>query len=181
MWWQENPWPVAGVGFGLAFLFAVLWTRSMRRVWIYGTIAALFLACGALALDEMYVTDRERMEGSVQQLCFAFQRNQVEAAQSFFSEQAPEWKGRVKEAMDMIEVENDLTVRDIAIEYLNDGGRAKTKFRANATVRFRKGESLGRQPSMWELTWQREQEGWKIIKVARLDPIGGKRELGLLE
>ncbi|MFO1019522.1 MAG: hypothetical protein U0903_02300 [Planctomycetales bacterium] len=180
MWWQENPWPVACVGFGLALVFAIVWTRSMRRGWLLAVAGALLIACGAFALDEMTVTGREKMEQEVRELCFAFQRNELVQAQSYISDQAPEWKGRMKEAMDLVQVDTDLTVRDINAEFIGEG-TAKTKFRANATVKIRRGESLGRQPSMWELTWQKEKEVWKIIKVVRLDPINGKRELGLLE
>lgn len=180
MWWQENPWPVACIGFALAFVFVIVWTRSMRRGWLLAVAGALLLACGAFVLDEMAVTDREKMEQEVRDLCFAFQRNELPQAQSYFSEQAPEWKQRLKEAMDLVQVDTDLTVRDIQVQFIGEG-RATTKFRANATVKFRRGDSLGRQPSMWELTWQKEQSNWKVIKVVRLDPINGNRELGILE
>jgi len=181
MWYQENPWPIAGCGIGIALLSVLFWSSSRRRVGLVGVVLGVLIGATGFALDEWSVTPREKLTNDVRQLCLAFKARDLDRTLSYISKRAPEVEQKARLGIEVVEVGADLTVRDVDVELLSGGTRARTRFSANATVSLRPRQSFGRQPSLWEVTWEREGEDFRIIKVVRLDPVGGKRELGLIE
>lgn len=179
MWFTETPWPPVVLALvGAAFLL-VAWSSRGQTKFLVGAVLLVLLCVVIYVVEGQIVTDAERVEASVHELCHAFQRKD-EATYDYISQTAPEIKVALMGAMALVRVQDDLSVTDVSVEMLAQNSRALSHFRANATIDVVGYGNVGRQPSRWELTWQREDDEWKVIRVTRLHPITGE-EMGLLE
>lgn len=179
MWFLEDaltPGAVFGVA-GMIFLFRGLNNGIMRHVIIGGTL--LIVGASAFVIDALVVTEREQIQSRVVNLCHDFQNHRA-STYDYFSPTAPELKGLVGAAMELVTLESNPTLTDFRIQVTNQSTRATSHFRANATISVKGHGSVGHQPSRFILTWAREGDDWKIIRVQRMHPIQD-RELGLLQ
>jgi len=174
MWLIENPWPVVVIGVAAALGGLFLWSRRRQGKYLFAS-AGMLLLCGAVFLvDAAVVTESERVSEQVRELCYAFQRNEVDGACGYFSANAPELQEIVRQASRLVRVGNDLIVSDIDVRTVGTPPHYVSRFRAKATVFLKLGageENGGFQPSQWELLWKREPAGWRIIKLTRLNPL----------
>ena len=104
----------------------------------------------------------------------------MEKTLSYFSEENLTDRTRIKIAMVMFTVHDDLRVSDVMVTVNEKDSLATSHFRANASVTMLGGGDAGWRPSRWEFTWQREEGAWRIIKIQRLHPIRDE-EMGPLE
>ncbi len=179
MWFTEDALTPCAV-FGALGLATVLWARhaESRSLRIAGSLL-LLLAGSTFLIDQLVVTDRERIEQRVVLLCEDFRNKRPETV-DYFSAQSPDLKAAVKAAMTLVTVEGRLRLTDFDIRLTNNKTLATSQFRANATISVAGHGNVGHQPSRFLLTWGREEGDWKIIRVQRMHPYQDK-ELGLLE
>lgn len=179
MWFTEAAWPpILVLGTIAVVLLAMGWAQSKFKLLIAGGL--LVLACGAVYfIERAIVTDGEQVEQRVLDLTSDFQHKRRDEVLSYFSPQAMLLQAIVVTALDQVDLGEDFVVRDMHVQLLADRSRAISRFRANGRVSFR-GTDIGHQPSLWDVTWQREADTWKIIRVQRLHPIT-ERALGVFE
>jgi hypothetical protein len=179
MWFTEDPVAPCAV-FLAAGLFVLLVARP-GNPWRTAFLGGLLIVCGLLAfvVDALVVTPRETIELRIRQLCDDF-RHRRAGTIDYFSNTAPELKVAVASAMLLVTVESEPSLTDFQIRFTNQGSRATSHFRANAVISVKGHGNVGHQPSRFLLTWIREGNEWKIVKVQRLHPVQD-RELGLLE
>lgn len=174
MWLIENPWPVVVLCVLASLVSVFLWSRNKQGKYLLAA-AGLLLLCGAAFLvDAAVATEPERVAQQVTQLCFDFQRGKIDRACEHFSDSAPDLKDLVRQAERMVRVSSDLIVSDIQVKPVGTPTHYQTRFRAKATVHLKSGgaeENAGYQPSQWELLWKRENGNWRIVKLARLNPL----------
>lgn len=174
MWFTETPWPPILICSVLAVLLAAAWQATGRAAHLAG-IAALAGAVLAIFLAERWiVTDAEEIEASVSGLTTAFQQKNLEQCLEYISPTAPLYRGMLTAAMNLVDVGEDLRITDLDVTMKAENSRGVSHFRANATVSVKGYGSQGRQPSRWQLTWQREEGRWRVIRIQRLDPITGE-------
>ena len=89
---------------------------------------------------------------------------------TFFSPQDKADRQLVGQAAGMVEIEGPIRISDLSIDMSSAESRAVATFRASATAKFQGHSDRGH--TRWELTWQREGNDWKIIRVRRLSFIG---------
>jgi hypothetical protein len=173
MWFTETPWPPILICSVFAVCLVAMWQANRRT----GTVlAAGLLVIASVAIyfvEQAIVTESEQLEAAVIDLTDAFRRNDQKTMLSFFSKSAIAEQLAVIGAMKLVDVGKDLRVTDDYVQFKAENSRAILHFRANATIKL-SGRDFGKQPSRWELTWQREADDWKIIRVQRLNPINGK-------
>lgn len=179
MWFTEDaltPCALLGAA-GLITLLSGLNSSSRLRV----ILGILLIAVGgsAFLIDQMVVTDREQIEVRIQSLVDDF-RHKRAGTVDYFSPTAPALKAAVVAGMALVTVEDQPRLTDFDIQITNQGSRATSHFRANATLSVKTLGNVGHQPGRFVLTWNREQNEWKIIKVQRLHPYQDK-EMELLE
>ncbi len=172
MWFTETAWPpmlIAGLG---ALVCFGLWNTDRQKLYLVLGIVCL-LAIGTIyAVERSIVTEGERVQAIVAQMCVEFQKRQP-ATFDHFSASVPEWKDVCKVAMDTVEVENDLRLTDFQTTFTNNNSRANVHFRANATISVQ--GFKGHHTARLILTFQREDGTWKIVDVQRLDPFKGDK------
>ena len=160
----------------LSILFLVLWNGNRRGRNLLLAVLFAALCGGTYFLERSIVTDGERLQLLVVQLCQDFREKKP--VLNYVSNAHPEIKGMFVAAQGTINVHSDLRLSDFQSR-LKDQNEGTVHFRANATVDFM-GNNVGYQPARLILTFQRENGEWKITHIQRLNPING-REMTLLE
>lgn len=178
MWFTEDGLTPAALfgSAGLMLIFIGLNAGRLRNTILGGLL--MIVGATAIIIDAVIVTAREEIESQVVTLCDDFQNHRPETL-TYFSKTVPGLRQLAEAAMAMVTVESEPTLTDFQIQFTNEGSRATAHFRANATISVKGYGNVGHQPSRFMLTWAREGDGWKIIKVQRMHPIQD-RELGLL-
>ena len=170
MWFTNNPWPPIVLFACLAVVFFAVWTSKRRKVLLVAATAMLLLGGATYVLEQWIVTDEELVEHELFLMTDAFRQHDIEGTLDFFSAQSDPFPSNVRRAGELITEINTLRITDVDVELLAEGSRAKTHFRANGEATA-VAVGLQRFSTRWELTWQREGEAWKVIKVERLDPM----------
>lgn len=180
MWFTETPWPPIFIFGAVACVLLSLWWTRRKQSYLGAVIILLVAAVATFFVERAIVSDREQIEQNVLDLTAAFQREDLDATLSHFSALADELRAIVTKAMELVDVQHDLDVKDVQVTMVAQGSQGISIFRANATVSVPSMSFTGHQPSRWKLTWQREGGEWKIVEVIRMDPIQDK-ELGILD
>ncbi len=170
MWFTEDPWvPMLACGL-VGLLFIARWASSKRVLSLVLALGA-FLAGGLIyVVEQAIVTPAEEVERLTTQLCWEFQRKDPKVV-DHFSATAPELGLMCRLGLKTIDIADDLRLTDFQTEVSNEGSRIVCHFRANATLKVAMAGNVGRQPARLKLTWAKEPDGWKIVKVQRLHPI----------
>ncbi len=182
MWFTETPWPPI---IGISILGVLLFLGFLSQ-WRTGFLAGACLCvalCGIVfVVEQLIVTESEVVEQRLLDLVETFQRESREIGLvnalvpgpepqtlNFISPNAREVRGMVVGALRMVDLEDDVRISDVRTTLSNNNSRAVIHFRASATVR-----QFGHRPTRWELTWQREQNEWRVIGATRLNFLTGK-------
>jgi hypothetical protein len=179
MWFTEDALTPCAVFGALGLVMLLSGLNSGRRGFVIGGVVLMLIGVSAFAIDHAVVTDREEIETLVRSLCDDF-RHKRPGTVEYFSPTAGALRIAVVGAMAMVTIEDEPRLTDFQIKITNQGSRATSHFRANATVNVQGFGNAGHQPSRFILTWSREQNAWKIINVQRMHPYQDK-ELGLLD
>lgn len=180
MWFTENPWPPIVILIALAAVLVGLWTSQRRALWL---VAAAVAVAGCFAIyfvERQIVTEPERIAQHVFDMTSAFRQKDEKKTLSYFSKQAPELHDLVVNGIKMIDVDDDLSIKDMSVRLISGGSQALSHFRANATVHVGGAGSPfggfgGKGISRWELRWQKEGGDWKVVEVTRLSPTKDER------
>lgn len=179
MWFTENAWPpmiIAGI---VAVIFLAMWNANRRNLHLILAVACLLLGVGFYYLERLIVTDGERLQEIVVNLCHDF-RDKNPRVMEYVSDTHPEYKLMFATAMAMVNVHNDLRLSDFQTTLNEQGTEGTVHFRANASLTIAGAGDVGYQPARLVLKFQREKGGWKIIEIRRLNPLNGK-DMGVLD
>ena len=174
MWFTENPWPPILILAAVAVLLLFAWTSNRRTPFLAGGIGLLLLCAGIFVIEQQIVTESERVAQNAHDLVWAFKRQESDKTLSYISPQAEDIRTLVLSQIRNVKLGDDLRVTDVSVEMVGkQQQRAVSKFRASATIAMSVGQ-MHSGPTRWALTWQREGNAWRVIKVDRLDPMTGK-------
>ena len=187
MWFTETAWPPIIILCIVGVLLFLGWMSQRRTGYLAGVCLCLAL-CGIVWLVEVQiVTERERVEQRLLDFTKTFQRESVQRGVAnlvlggpepetfeFISASAQDVRDLARQAMDLVDVQDDVRISDVHTTLTNNQSRAVTQFRASATVNVTTFGNAGRQPTRWELTWQRENGVWKVIRATRLNFLNGQ-------
>jgi len=187
MWFTETPWPPVLICTVVGVLCVLAWTARLQTRFLVGAVLALVVAILAIVIDATIETEKERVEAAVYELAATFRdeslkyhagsefpgNDQIQTFR-FIATLGSDIRQLTWRALRLVEVQDSIRITDLDVTMKSHGSRATTHFRANATVTSSAYGGSGHQPTRWELTWQREWERWKIIRIRRLDVITGK-------
>ena len=174
MWFTESAWPPMIVLFVLAIISVAAWGRTKRGLFLVLAIVLLAICPAIYVAEQRIVTDNEKVEAAVVGMTRAFQQKDLDGTLSYVSANAVDVRALATAAMQIVTVKDDMRVTDVRIRLVAQNSRAISRFRVNATISLPQYGELGYKPSMWELSWQREQDEWKVVSVMRLDPVSGE-------
>ena len=187
MWFTETAWPpiiMLGVVGVLLFLG---WISQRRLGYLVGVFVCMGL-CGVVwFVEQQIITEREIVETRLYDFATTVQRESLQRGVAnlilggpepetfkFISATANDVREFARQALDMVDIQEDVRISDVRTTLTNNQSRATTQFRATATVSVTAYGNVGRQPTRWELTWQRENGIWKVTRVTRLNFMSGE-------
>ena len=187
MWFTETAWPpiiMLGVVGVLLFLG---WISQRRSGYLVGVFVCMGL-CGVVwFVEQQIITEREIVETRLYDFATTVQRESLQRGVAnlilggpepetfkFISATANDVREFARQALDMVDIQEDVRISDVRTTLTNNQSRATTQFRATATVSVTAYGNVGRQPTRWELTWQRENGIWKVTRVTRLNFMSGE-------
>jgi hypothetical protein len=173
MWFTENPWPPMVIAVFAAVVFLFLWNANRRGLHFVLAVACLLAAAGIYLLERLIVTEGERLQQRVVQLCYDF-RDKKPAVLDYVSDSFPKLKEMFSDALATVTIQSDLRMSDFQTTLTDDNSRGTVRFRANATINVSGYGDVGYQPAHLELVFEREKGEWKIIEIRRFNPINGK-------
>lgn len=178
MWFTESAWqPMALCGV-FAIGFAAAWYQNRRMLWLAGILVSLLLIPGVWLLEQQIVTERERVEQRILDVTTAFKQQDVPTLLSCFAVNNLADRALATGVVAIVQVHDDLQIRDVSVTLTSGGNRAISRFRANGTFELR--TYRGYHPSRWEVVWEKIANEWKIIRVTRLDPVTGE-SMGIMQ
>lgn len=178
MWFTEDPFPPMAIAVLLAITTLYIWMRNGKLASLLIGLCCIGSTVGIYFVEQAIVTEREEIESLTVELSERVTAGDVESTVGYISKQSPEIRAMIAGAMGMVTVE-DVEITDTSVKITAEGSRAIIRFRANGTVFVKSLSSSQHSPTRWEVTWQRESDQWKIIKVDRLNVINGDR-IGIL-
>ncbi len=186
MWFTETPWPGMIVLSVIGVFCCLGWLSRRQTGYLAGAALCVALSGFVFVLERQIVTERERVEQRLFDFAETFQRDSLQQGLanmviggpvprtlSFISASAEDVQHMAVEALRLVDVQDDIRISDVRTTLTNNDSRATTHFRASATVTVAIGNA-GRQPTRWELTWQREKGEWKVLRAQRLNFISGR-------
>ncbi len=180
MWLSETPWPLVALCLAVGVLMAIGWSVRRHVGFLVGTAVAAVSCVGVIVAEHYIVTESERLEARLYDVVYAFQQKNLPVVLDAISERAGDIRVLAYRAMHSVNLGDDLRVSDVDVELLGENSRAITTFRVSVSVIIPGHGGLGRQPSRWELRWQREGGVWKIVQVRRLH-LTREEEIGFFE
>ena len=180
MWFTETAWPPVMICLVGVVLLLAAWTKRQRFVYLAGIVGLACVVGGLFFVEAHIVTDAERVEADIIDWTAEFQREDIDGTLSYISPQAAAIRTLALAAMEIVDVHDDLRITDLSVTLTNEGTRAVSRFRANATVDVKGYGNQGRRPSYWEVTWQKQADQWKVIRVVRLNVVTGE-QIGILQ
>jgi hypothetical protein len=181
MWFTESAWPPIIVLALFALVMGGLWLSQRRGIWLIAAAVALVGCFAVYYVEQAIVTESERIEQNVFDLTRAVCRKDEAKTLSYISKQAPELRDVAIRGMKLVDIREDLDIKDLSVRLLAENSQALSHFRANGTVSVKEFGGVGAYyPTRWEVRWQKEGGDWKIVEVVRLDPLKEER-MGILE
>jgi hypothetical protein len=138
-------------------------------------------------VEQQIVTERELVERRLHDFTTTVQRESMQRGVAnallggpepesftFISASANDVRELARQALDMVDIQDDVRISDVRTTLTNNQSRAVTQFRASATVSVAVYGNVGRQSTRWQLTWQRENGVWKVTGATRLNFLSGE-------
>ncbi len=173
MWFTETPWPPIMIFSAIAAGLAAALVTTQQGRYAVGIVALLVASLVTFLVEQHIVTESERVEQAVYDVAEAFQQRDEQRTLSAFSQRAPELQVLAMIALRVVEVRDDLRITDLSVELKNEQTRAFSHFRANGTFHA-PGFGDVREPTRWDVGWQKEGGEWRIISVEQLHPVTGE-------
>ena len=163
-------WPLFFICLVLSAALFGQWFVQQRRRPLVLSLVFLAAAGGIFLADWLIITETKRVQAGIYALAKAFQAGNVDQCMAFFSPQDQADRELVGRAAGMVQIEGPIRISDLSVGMSSTESRAIATFRASATAKFQGHSDRGY--TRWELTWQREGNDWKIVRVRRLKFIG---------
>ncbi len=185
MWFTETPWPPILILSVLGVLLFLGWASQRKTGYLAGVALCVALCGLVFVVEQQIVTETERVEQRLLDFTAAFQRDSLKRGlinavlgggpelESLKFIQGDEVRRLTTQALDLVDIQDDVRISDIRTRMTNQDSRAITQFRASASVTV-SGYSAVRQPSRWELTWGKEDGEWKVLRATRLNFLSGQ-------
>ncbi|MEX2285550.1 MAG: hypothetical protein WD648_00595 [Planctomycetaceae bacterium] len=166
MWFTEDA--LSPIFFcGVAALVLLWWWRTTsQKALLKGAVAVVALAGVIFIVERLIVTDAERVEIAVYDIADAFRDKDLDRTLSHFSEDAIDERTLVTWAIKTVDIEDDLRITDVSVTLLDQGTRARIRFRANATATY--SPYHDRVRTRWEFDFERHGDEWKVTGIRRM-------------
>jgi len=137
----ESPWPAIGIGiFAEALLALILW-RTGRGVILWAMGGVLLLVLGGVLLERLVVTERKRIEATLDGAAAAVEANDLNLVNMYIADDAADPRALARWALSQVKFTRAKISRlDITINRRTTPPTAKAAIRGYVSFKDRKGE-----------------------------------------
>ena len=165
----DNPWPAIIVLGGLAICAFVVGHPTLRKLGlVFGMGAGLVYATA-----EMITSNRELVEIAANEILEGFQAEDLAAIATKISKQSPSLNDIASRGLDLVKIESDFHIQAVHLKSESDS-EIVVQIRANGNITERSQLMTQRAAELWETTWIREANAWKLSQAVRLNPLTRK-------
>jgi hypothetical protein len=167
----ENPWWIIFIGAIIEAVLGIVLFRTGRGVLLWVMLGVLALTLLGVLIERLVVTERERVEMTLDGITAALEANDLNRVLSYVSPDATQTRRRATWAMGRIEVQSARIYNlEISINRLTSPPTAKAAFFGHLSYRDRQGEipynnygskfvvDLRKQGEVWVVTGHVEQQ-----------------------
>jgi hypothetical protein len=167
----ENPWWIIFAGVVIEAVLGIVLFRTGRGILLWAMLGVLALTLLGVLIERLVVTDRERVEMTLDGITAALEANDLNRVLSYVSPDATQTRRRAAWALGIIEVQSARFYGlEITINRLTSPPTAKASFLGHIAYRDRKGEfpynnyasrfvvDLRKQGEVWIVTGHVEQQ-----------------------
>jgi hypothetical protein len=167
----ENPWWIIFVGIITEAVLGVILFHTGRGVLLWVMLGVLALMLLGVLVERLVVTEREKVEATLDGIVAALDANDLQRTLSFVSPEAIKTRGRAGWAMGRIEVQSArISNLEITVNRLTSPWTAKAAFYGHLYYRDRQGEFpynnfgsnftvyLSKQSNRWLVTGHIEEQ-----------------------
>lgn len=160
----ENPLRIIFIGVLVEAVLALALFRTRRGAILWFMIAALALTAAVLAMERLVVTERERVEMTIDGITAALEANDLNRVLSYVDPAAAKTRGRAAWAMGRIEIQSVRVYRlDISINRLTTPMTARASFFGYISYRDKQGEiPYGNYGSRFVVELRKENDRWVV-------------------
>jgi hypothetical protein len=173
MWFTDTPWPPILICVVIGVILFLVWSSNKSGMLLLGAAGMIVVAGMIFVVEQLIITEAERVEANVYALAAAVEADDVERTLSFFSKRAGSGRSKIAIAMSLYDISDDMRITDLQVEITAANSIGISRFRANGTVTGKGSGIGGHGATRWRLTWNREgeEDEWKITEVQRLHHI----------
>ena len=160
----ENPLRIIFFGVAVEAVLGLALFRTRRGAILWVMIAVFALTAAALAVERLVVTERERIEMTLDGITSALEANDLNRVLSYVAPAAVRTRGRAAWVLGRIEVQSARIYRlDITINRLTTPMTAKASFFGHVSYRDRQGEiPYGNYGSRFVVDLRKENDRWVV-------------------
>jgi hypothetical protein len=137
----ESPWPVIGVGILVEVVLGLILWQTGRGVLLWAMGGVLLLVLGGLLLERLVVTEKERIEATLDGAAAAVEANDLDRVNTYLAADAAEPRTLARWALDRVTFTKvKITRIEITINRLTSPPAAKAEVSGYVSLRDRKGE-----------------------------------------
>lgn len=175
-WLTENPWPLMLVLIGAAAVAAIVIERRGKAVGL------AFLVGAALVwlIDDSVVTPSELLQTDVQAMLDGFKSGNLNSVNALISDAAPNLRETARQGMELVQLHSGFHLKDVRVTMQPASSRAVVHLRANGRALLKASNLEQQVATRWETTWEKQDDGWRLTGVKRLDLVSGQ-EMGILD
>lgn len=170
----DNPWPLILV-FAATALIAVLSGHSTGKI---VALCSVILAVAVYFIEQRLISPAEEVEATISQMLDDFKDRDINNIQSAISAERTDLVRLAEQGLELVKLQDSFKLKSVTVEFQDDT-TATAMIRANGGISVTKGSGgSGHYPTYWRTTWK-NQSGWKLTEVTRLNPANGN-EIGTL-
>lgn len=174
MWFTETALPPIVILLLIAGILFLIWSQNARALYLAG-IAGCVLLSGVIYMVELtIITPKEEVENSIRGIAAAAVDGDIDRTVAFVSNNSRDVSTAIRTAMTLVDVHEGLSIKDMEIEMVANNSQANADFRANGMFSLKGSGMEQHAATRWLFSWRKEAGQWKVVKLDRLDPMGGK-------
>jgi hypothetical protein len=175
----ENPWWIIFAGVIIEAVLGIVMFRSGRGALLWVMLGVLALTLLGVLIERLVVTDRERVEMTLDGITAALEANDLNRVLSYVAPEATQTRSRATWALGRIEVQSAGFYRlNITINRLTSPPTAKAAFFGHIAYRDRQGEiPYNNYGSRFVVDLRKEGDRWIVTGHVEEQEAGGNNRV----
>jgi len=170
-WILENPVPSVLIGGLTAAMLGSGWLRTGRNWLLCLTIAAILLTVGAVVLERIVLTDRERIAVTIHEIADLVEQNEIDAALEYAYSGSPEVRNHGSSELRQYDFHEVDIKHNLRIEVFPDHIPPKAEATFNVLVVITTRDGPFRALRFVEVTFFKEEDGqWRVGAYSHHEP-----------